>query len=202
MMKRRTELILVVLGVISVLLTYYFCKWCYTDKETVLKAVSAVLIFNFFMYKLFTGWLIINLDVKIEPERKIYKGNLDHLSLKLTLSKGSTDSMWMERIDIRLSEVTMNGHKPHYHVLGIIHPVGDKKMDPKGRNYWSDIKLPQYTISSGEDTAFTAYTQVTQHQVIAAEVLILGTRPFFGIETFWKKKLIQWRSSAIILPVR
>jgi uncharacterized membrane protein YfcA len=43
---------------------------------------------------------------------------------------------------------------------------------------------------------------VTQHQVIAAEVLILGTRPFFGIETFWKKKLIQWRSSAIILPVR
>ena len=198
--KTKIQWLLILLGLCSIVVAIYVCIWACFDTKTIFQALGIVIAFNFFMYKMLTGWLFINLTVKIEPERQKAGKVIDDLAINLTLSKGNIDSVWLQDIQIRICEVTLQRGAEVYTNPRIIRPIGFKKMEPIKDNYWTGTSMPHYVISLSEAVPFSAYTQVKKDAVIAAEVLILGTRPFYNAFTFWKNNLIQWRSSVIILP--
>lgn len=73
--------------------------------ESIGKITGFFLAACFFIYKLFTGWLIINLEVGIEAERIKYNDISDHLAIHIKLSKGSTDSVWLKDIEVKVLQM-------------------------------------------------------------------------------------------------
>ena len=197
-MKKSTQVFLITIGLLDIIASAAVAGLFMTGKEIALTVVPGMIAFNFFMYKLLAGWLLVNMTVKVEGTRQAVSGDLqtDHLSLKVTLNKGSIDSVWIDKIEIRLREMR-NGTSADFFVVPLnIEKLGDTDLD-----YWAGTKSDFYTISSGEEACFAAYTTVPANVVVSAELLVLGTRLFYGIESSLDKR-IQWRSSAVILPCK
>ena len=55
-------------------------------------------------------------------------------------------------------------------------------------------------MSPNEEAVFSTYAQVEKNVIIGIEVVVVGTRPFYGLESK-TKKFIQWKSSIVVLPV-
>ena len=195
--------LLVVLGLIVIGITVYMCAVYCLALDKIFQVLAIVLAFEFFVYKLLTGWLISNLNVKIGPERIWSEELKDHLAIKLTLTKGGIDSLWLKKIHIKLSEVNIDDPSKNI-VIKEVEPLNYEKRSLEDPNdLWNGKVKAKYTISLGEEACFSAYQSVTNGKVIAIEVLVLGTRLFYGIESFSRTEMsIQWRSSVIVLPVK
>jgi hypothetical protein len=199
-MKKIIEVLLVLAAVIAVALAVYACFYKQRKLEDMLKILTFAAGFLFFSYKLLTGWLFINLNVVIEATRQNWEGDMDHLSLKVTLSKGNIDSLWLEDVEFRLSELVKNGDTFLPKQLELLTPKGIKKNNVKeGDIDWDGVKSTYYVLSPNEDAVFSTYTTIKKQSVILVEGIILGTRPFYGIQ-FRPRKPIQWKSSIIVLP--
>ncbi|HXB94106.1 MAG TPA: hypothetical protein VNU70_03070 [Puia sp.] len=199
-MKRTIEISFLLVGGVTVATAVYLCCHVGGDLTKILKILGAAAAVLFFAYKLLTGWLFINLNVSIEPDRKPAGGDRDHLALKVMLSKGSIDSLWVRDIECRVSAMVPGeaGFTPER--ITTVKPQGMKKAKKlNSQDYWSGETAPYYVLSPKEEATFTAYTTVGAQQVILVEVIIVGTRPFYGIE-FKNGKPIQWRSSIVSLP--
>lgn len=195
---------LTLLGLALIGGTVYLCIIRCIKFEEIFKVLGIVLAFEFFVYKLLTGWLISNLNVKIEPERESSGEASDHLAIKLTLSKGGIDSVWLKGIHIKVTELNVDDPSKNM-VLKEVKPLNYEKRsldNPDDIFNGSEIKS-KYTISINEEVSFSSYQSVESGKVIAIEVLVLGTRLFYGIESFSKtEQAIQWRASAIVLPIK
>jgi hypothetical protein len=206
-MKRKIELQLAIIGIVILAIAIYFCFRPSNKPEDVIKILTFTAALIFFAYKLLVGWLFINLNLKVEPERINMDAQMDHFVIKLTLAKGSIDSLWLEDVQLRFSEMTEtdNGFTPVH--ISKIKPLGLQKRDfpPNGKNdisaLWEGEKLNYYVLSPKEEATFSTYTTVKKGKVILVEVIVLGTRPFYGME-YKSRKPIQWRSSVIVLPVK
>jgi len=192
---------LVCLGLILIIYTIYLCIINCLSLDKVFQVLAIVLAFEFFVYKLLTGWLISNLNVKIEPQRIWSAGQTDHLAIKLILTKGAIDSLWLKKIYLKVSEVISDDPSQNK-CIKEFEPLNYEKRS-LDKDLWKGNVIAKYTISLGEEVCFSAYLPVSNGKVIAIEVLVLGTRLFYGIESFSSKdKSIQWRASAIVLPVK
>ena len=206
-MKKKIELLLALIGAVILAISIIFCLRPSNKPEDVIKILTFAAALIFFAYKLFVGWLFINLNVKIEPERMSMDANMDHLSLKLTLEKGSIDSLWLEDVQFRYSEMmeTDKGFMPV--PLGKIKPIGMHKTSYPlaGKidisTLWEGEKSNYYVLSPKEEATFSTYTTVEKGKIILVEVIVIGTRPFYSIE-YKSHRPIQWRSSLIVLPVK
>ena len=196
--------LLILLGLALIGGTVFLCIIRCIKLEEVFKVLGIVLAFEFFVYKLLTGWLISNLNVKIEPERKWLGESRDHLAIKLTLSKGGIDSVWLKDIHIKVTEVNVDDPSKNK-VLKEVKPLNYEKRsldNPDDIFNGSEIKS-RYTISINEEVSFSSYQSVESGKVITIEVLVLGTRLFYGIESSSRtEQAIQWRASAIVLPAK
>ena len=74
--------------------------------ESILKIIALVGAALFFLWKAFTGWLIVNLEITIDIIRqtKVYEPGMDFLNITLNLQKGSTDALWLKNIAVRLKD--------------------------------------------------------------------------------------------------
>ncbi|NLR82297.1 hypothetical protein [Chitinophaga eiseniae] len=199
-MDRKYEIKLILLGVAILLLITCGLIFPQSNIEKVIKAMGAGFAIIFFGYKLTTGWLILNLSIGLETKRCSVEAEdeLDDLSLTVTLEKGSIDSFWLNDIDIRVSELQQNGTRV---IKGYIKPYGIKKTHAfDGKVAWESDEYPNYVLSPNEKTSFSAYTRVSKRSVILLEANILGSRPFYGIESKSGDRSIQWRASTISLP--
>jgi hypothetical protein len=169
-----------------------------SDVGNAITLVAGVLALNFFLYKVFTGWLFINLNINTSYERVKSNNHTDHVVINVALSKGTTDSVWLHDIELRISTVTVGGNTVNYTNPHLRAPINFQKLRYTPPDYWNGKAIP-YVISSNEETTFSAYTTAITGDVISVETVVIGTRPFFG--TFRKVKTSQWRSSIIILPV-
>lgn len=206
-MKKNIEYILILIAIISILLAGIVALNERTEHiiEKIAKFVAAVVVFNFFMYKLLTGWLFINLSIKAEAERqKGIDGEDDHLKIKITLVKGVTDSVWLEDIQIRLSSVSQYAAQTAFENK-IIRPINFKKLhlnyDQRNGDCdaWNGSQDYLYVISSNAETFFSVYDTVPTEIPLSVEIVVLGSRPFYSIGRT-KRDKIQWRASLIVLP--
>lgn len=201
-MRRNIEIWMIAIGIVILMLAVYGCMHCWSDPEKVIKIAAAGFAIIFFAYKLLTGWLFINLNIELEGERTNLDEEHDHIVLHITLDKGNIDSFWLKDIDIRVSEVDQQQEKAQPHKICTAKPFGMAKTVTNGdAPDWDGAKFEYYVLSPNEKTSFAAYVTVGSSKVILLEVMILGTRPFYGIE-YRKGKPIQWRASTILLPAQ
>jgi hypothetical protein len=163
------------------------------DISTLLAAVGAL---AYFGYKIFAGWLLLNLNVIIGPKRQSVEGEDDHLVVERSLAKGKVDasrfiSGWIQVTPIDPSgpsldpKVVSAGHRLPYAFGG--------KPDWGG----TDPRNPYLTLSTEETLSLAEHFRIKPKVVYRIDVIIQGDR--------FRDRLIpslsQWRASAIVLPV-
>lgn len=162
----------------------------------------------FFIYKLSTGWLVINLTQQIELERQKISENEDILLIHLILHKGSTDSVWIKEIQIRIREYPPNPRFPNpintnRFCEHFIEPQGHKRLQYNKQTKkfdWNQVDYErELNISPGEGCTFCAITQVKSESTTIVETLLVGNRPWYGWFSNYPKH-IQWRASKASLP--
>jgi hypothetical protein len=184
---------------------YFFVdeKHKFNDLETSFKVVGLYAAFWFFMYKLFTGWLIINLKIDLETDRVAGANGTDYLAVDVLLSKGPTDSVWLKDIVINVRTFPGFPEESALHALVedpvLIRPVGINRTLQTGSNWRGEPGNRLLNISPDEGTRFSALASAPTDHVVVLEVIVLGTRPFYSIEKA-KDELIQWKASKIVLP--
>jgi hypothetical protein len=144
----------------------------------------------FFAWKLFTGWLIINLKLSIKLDRASKTSDVDHLAISVVFEKGTTDSIWLKDITAR---ATWAGN------------VDPQPIDMSEELRWlrvhqNKVAWGQYApahgsiaLSPGESTTVARATEVPASAPVTVEVAAYGRR------NFWPRGF-QWRASAVSLP--
>lgn len=156
----------------------------------------------FFLYKLMAGWFIINMIMGIRTERTLAEGTAsDHLALTVTLDKGSTDSLHIQDMKVRIAELDKDAAAPVFRDVPI---SGFKRLAESGEGgtiLWSDAKKAPTTIaiSPGEKAEFATYIQVPHGKAVLVEAVVLGDR---FLSRDWNGYCNQWRASAVSLPAK
>lgn len=148
---------------------------------------------GFFGWKIFAGWLIINLEIDIECQRQT-KNEIegkDWLSILLVLKKGATDGLWLKDIAVRMYDSNKQLIEEikdiqEYNDIAINHDKLDWNNPPK--------KKRKYTIAPNEVFRYGIIREVEAGSPVIIEAAVYGKRPF------WRKGF-QWRASVISLPV-
>ncbi len=211
-MKKSAEILFSVFALVVIIITCILpFKFDNLNKniDNLIKGIALVATFLFFLYKILTGWLFINMNIDIVSKRQFANQEMDDLVIEIKLSKTNIDSVWLKDIQIQLTEITKEKNDTYTQtVINMIKPFGIKKRElkydkvKKQVNYWDGKEAESYVMSPDEATTFTAYTQVKKGEVIGVEVVVIGTRPFYGFEfSSEAKRIIQWKSSVVILPV-
>jgi hypothetical protein len=159
--------------------------------EQLLKIVALTGAGLFFVWKLFTGWLIINLKLSIKLDRAFKADGKDHLGITILFEKGTTDSIWLKRVSARAKWEGDPGLEPidfSEELNWLV--VTDKNIK------WDQKELGNGTIalSPGESTTFARTTVVPSDAAVVVEVVAFGER------NFWPRGF-QWRASAVSLPL-
>lgn len=139
----------------------------------------------FFVWKLFTGWLIVNLKLNAKLERTRENESEDLLAISLTMEKGPTDSIWIERISARVR------WQDQIRFIDLSEDIKRLKVS-KGQIEWSSFDPSGRSIglSPGELTTVSEFTRVPGGVPVKVEITVLGKRPF------WPPGF-QWRASAV-----
>lgn len=158
--------------------------------ETSLKIVALVAGGTFFGWKIFTGWLIINLKMSVNLAREKKNDETDFLSIIVTLEKGATDSIWLQHITARVktpdgSELTELDLSEELKWLRIEekHVIWGQ-YEPDGR---------KIALSPSEVMQISRVIEVPRKVPVIVDVATFGTRKF------WPPGF-QWRASGVALP--
>lgn len=159
--------------------------------ETSLKIASIAAAAVFFLWKILTGWLIINLQVSLDLKRQAFDAKNDILAMQLNLQKGAIDTLWLQDITLRVTAESLPGKSaviefPEIHQLA----VANGKLNWSSQNQ-EDKKI---TLSPDESMQLAKFISIPKGEVALVEAAVFGDR------TFWSQGF-QWRTSAISLPV-
>jgi hypothetical protein len=147
---------------------------------------------GFFGWKIFAGWLIINLEIDIQLARQTKDDTeYDWLSIVLLLKKGPTDGLWLRDIVVRI-------YDSNKQLLQEIKDIQEYNSVAITNNKIDYIKPPKnkrkYTIAPNEVFRYGIIREIKAEMPVIVEGAVYGKRPF------WKKGF-QWRASVISLPV-
>jgi hypothetical protein len=156
---------------------------------------------GFFLYRIVTGWLIINLGLSLRLERQPLKDGLDEIAVVIVLAKGSIDSVWVSDLQLRLTPLS-NGQpigEPTIRKVENFLPV----YDDRGLVEW-DRKAERgvIVISPGETIECASHFHVTTGTTYFVEVVVIGHNQMtkFSLLRLFNREFIQWRASNIALP--
>lgn len=162
-----------------------------TKVETWLKIVALLLAAAFFGWKICVGWFAANLNLSISSDRVEKDAKNDFLAITVTLDKGTTDSVYLKDISLRITVEGMEGRSE---------PIKGFERLPTdgGRVVWStDVNtpkepLPEYLLAQGESLQLAKTYVVPSHLPVMIEVAVLAQRSFY--------RPFQWRAAHISLP--
>ena len=124
----------------------------------------------FFIYKMITGYLRVNLSLAIECQRqKSVVGGADDLVVSLKLQKGPTGSVTLHDAQVRVS------YEGTVQALSV------------------STKSPLLRLVPGEETQLAVACAVPVNAVCLVEVVIVGRR-------IRSHPFCQWRASSVSLP--
>lgn len=149
---------------------------------------------GFFGWKIFAGWLIINLEIDIGYKRQTKdktKGK-DWLYISLVLKKGATDGLWLKDIAVRMYD----SNKQLIEEIKDIQEYNDIAISDDDKLDWANPpkKKRKYTIAPNEVFRYGILREVEADSPFIIEGAVYGRRPF------WKKGF-QWRASVVSLPI-
>lgn len=162
------------------------------DPDNWVKIVALLAAGVFFAWKVLTGWLFVNLTVGLKLERIQKDDVTDYFAITLSLEKGSTDSVWLKHIEVRITssiapkeqriDMTDETRRLHVHSKRLVWD----QVESEGRGI---------ALSPGESTTIARFAEIPSQCPAHVEVVIFGDR------TFWRKTGFQWRASAVSLPI-
>ncbi|SBT11161.1 hypothetical protein PROAA_910022 [Candidatus Propionivibrio aalborgensis] len=156
-----------------------------------LEIVGLLLGTAFIAWKICVGWFAANLSLSISSERVAKDERNDFLALTVTLDKGTTDSVYLKDVSLRL---TVDGEKERSDRIN-----GFERLPTEGdRLRWptagraSEAIAPEHLLAQGESLQLAEVYQVPSHLPATVEVAVLAQRAFY--------RPFQWRAVHISLP--
>ncbi len=153
----------------------------------------------FFIWKLCTGWLIVNMGVCIRIQRQRRRDGIDDLTVTVALEKGSTDSIWLRDVEVRMTALE-NGELSDACVRYVrIHGFDRVAESSTQTVAWgAETDGKPIAISPGEKVEYSGHAVVSAEHPYLLEAVVLADRPLFRV---FMGRCIQWRASAVSLPV-
>jgi len=145
----------------------------------------------FIAWKIRVGWFAANLNLSISSERIEKDGKYDFLAVTIILDKGTTDSVYLKDVSLRL---TVDGQKDHSERISGFERLpteGDRLHWPTDGNAPKET-LPEYLLAQGESLQLAKAYEVPSHLPATVEVAVLAKRAFY--------RPFQWRAVHISLP--
>jgi hypothetical protein len=151
---------------------------------------------GFFLYKLISGYLVVNLDLSLTCERRCSGSRqIDYLAVTAVVKKGDRGAVILHDARARIS-VPAPGEE-HLKKLSSIVRLSFKKSEGILELLEKQSKKsPLLNLSAGEQTTFSTFFRVLADQPFMVEVTVLGNWP-------WHPKTVyQWRASQVSLPIQ
>lgn len=152
----------------------------YRDRLETLKNLSTILISviggGFVVYKLFAGWLAINLTISVELERTAQDAESDILVIKIQLDKGDIDAAHLEKLEVKINDLSSAARSiiPAH----IFEPSYLRRSDGK-----------PLCLSPRERIHFSTYAIVPRQSVVEVSARVFADRLFYDFPL----KYIPWR---------
>jgi hypothetical protein len=173
-----------------------------SNVKTVVEILAYFSAFFFFGFRVYSGYFITNLSVRIACSRQRDPADkmTDLLSVTLVLLKGDLGSVRIHDIQIR------NNHCPVPELQGLDQELwrleDEKNTAPPGEPTRVRLEWKQKTcnpfliLGPGEETQLSSYCRVSSDKVYKIEAVVAG-RPV----RLWPPTTCQWRISAVSLPL-
>lgn len=175
--------------------------------DVLLKCVLAIAAAFFFLYKIIAGWLIMNMSVSIRTDRQRRDKDSDHLAVAIVLEKGSTDSVHIIDIRVRVTNLQnqnsirqeQSNDETVYQNEDVVIAGFTRLEDTDRKASWNpSSRRDRLAISPGEKVEYAAYTPVPHDAPVLISVVVLGDR---WLSKTWNGYYNQWRVSALSLPL-
>jgi hypothetical protein len=162
------------------------------DIESLSKVIALIAAALFFCWKLFTGWLIVNMQISIEASRQEYEAKCDLVTVRVKLDKGMTDTLWLRDASVRICSIDETGEARE--ILSKRFELNRLKIDSEKLVWEPALDEKKLTLSPGESLHFGWPFKVTAGGPLVIEAAVYGNR------TFWRRGF-QWRASLGCPPV-
>ncbi len=160
--------------------------------QTLLTIIATASAAGFFIWKIFAGWLVVNLEISIETERQTQSDTEDLLGFKIQLKKGSTDTLKIKDIRARVCE-QIDGDALHELTFPEIEKLNTNEMHIiSWKKPFAGRKI---TLSPGESFHLGRFVRIPVGIPVIIEAAVHGTRTAWGFG-------FQWRASIASLPVK
>lgn len=161
------------------------------DVTTILAVLGALVYFG---YKVYAGWLLLNLDISLDSERAVVKGGDDHLVVKIGLAKGKVDSARLLAAKIRVQAIATNGEPAQFRDVGSTRRL--QFSDEEVRWDSEDPTNPLLTLAAEETMELSEHFRVTPGVAYRVDLVVRGDR----FKDSKIPSLSQWRAAMTVLP--
>jgi hypothetical protein len=176
-----------------------------TTKD-VLQIIAWISAGGFFGYKALSGYLTVDMKVRLSCERKPSVGGKDYLAVTAVIIKGERGGVELHDAQVRLqSQMTRRVHGPVD--LKTIERLGRTPLQPdppgsqslRSRIDWTRVPadVPRLKLPPGDEMQLAALFEVEANEPYLVETVILARRIFLG---HLKRRFGQWRSTIVSLP--
>jgi len=192
---RRTPLFLasLTLAVVVVVLASWLALKSYRLGLEKAEHLSKILAFGsvtaFAIYKLCSGFHLMNLTVTLESERVRQAQGLDHLAFSIKLSKGDRGTLILQEVYAR---IVYDREEFSATPVYSIERLNTGKL--RQGTWEQSLRRPYLYLTPGEEMTLGGLAQVLEGRPCILEVVVAGKTP-----TYWRSG--QWRSAKVCLPI-
>jgi hypothetical protein len=155
--------------------------------------VSKILAFGsvtaFAMYKLFSGFHLMNLSVTLESERVRQAQGSDYLAFSVKLSKGDRGTLILQEVYARIS---YDGEEFSATPVYSTERLNTGKL--RQGTWEQSLRRPYLYLTPGEEITLGGWAQISEGRPCILEVVVAGKTPIY-----WRSG--QWRSAKVCLPI-
>lgn len=160
--------------------------------KALLESLAIVAALWFFAYKVAAGWMIPNLRLSIQTERRHRSDTADDLVVKVVLDKGQTDGLALYAVKLNLEPVGA-GETPEQEIdLSEI----KRLCTTEGGVKWKSTDERPLYLAAGDLMEFSAVTAVKRSAAYKVQAVVVGRRAWIEVT----RHPSQWRSCCISLP--
>ena len=164
------------------------------DLKTIAEIAAYVSAAGFFVWKLRSGYLIVNAAISLKVDRAHRDATTDHLAISATLTKRGIGSLVLHDAQAR---VTHAQDTLYVELVGYDRLSWRTDRSNHGRSILrfdeKSSSKPFLFLTPDEEATFSVYTQVPRFEPCVIEVAVSGKR-------VGRKQIGQWRSSVVSLP--
>jgi hypothetical protein len=178
--------------------------------------IAAVL---FFYYRARSGYLVVDMGISIDCERKRKPGpgNKDYLGISVALKKGERAGLVLHDAQVRLTSCTSpqvlgpyqlttiwrtnrTGTRPDAEAAKRLCPKEEPRQTLRVQIDWTCIPadVPRINLPPGDECQLAAFVEVNGDEPYMVEAVVLAQTIFLGSIT---DRIGQWRASKVSLPI-